>query len=121
MRAAEQFGFAKCTPKKIHAAAMSNVGAHLEEEQDTEGHMLLSTLSFPLVLFPDELFHSNTCGRGRKPVCDRAALGELTANIPLDKRGTHCNHAAHLGMSPTTSWRLQHSPKSLPSEQSPAT
>ena len=61
----------------------------------------------PLSMFPDFVFSSKKKGSvGRKKKYDRQVLADLTVNVPWNERGTFHSHAAQIGVSAMTSWRL---------------
>ena len=111
VRVSKAFGTSFNSVKCVWSATLSNMEAHLEEQDDLESFFLLTQGSLPLTVFPDKVFCSRVTARGRKKVYDRNELAELTVNVPLNERGTYRNHAAQIGVSRMTSWRLANKEK----------
>jgi hypothetical protein len=107
VRVADAFGMSDDTVRRIWRTTLSNMQAHLASQPHVETQLLLDSLSLPLNRFPDHVFDSNKKANcGRKRILDRQVLAERTANLPLNERSTHRNHAAALGISLKSSWNL---------------
>ena len=106
VRVAAAFGVGPLTIKRAWSAILSNMEAHLEalDDLDTMARIQQGKM-IPMSMFPDHVYSSSR-KRGGHNKLDRKALAVLTANLPLNQRGTHRNHAACLRISPSTSWRL---------------
>jgi hypothetical protein len=106
VRVAEHVGTSVDAVRKIWRAVLLNMEAHLAADDNPDPLLLLDELSLPLSKFPDHVFENNRSNCGRKRKYDRVVLAERTAQLPLNERSTHRNHAAALGISVKTSWTL---------------
>ena len=109
VRVAHAFDTSSSTVKSIFRKtirSMNEVLARSEDMEAMEKMHLLTTHSLPLSEFPDEVFLSSKSNCGAKKKFYRDALVELNDNAHENERGTYRNHAAVLGVSRSTSWRL---------------
>jgi hypothetical protein len=111
---ARKFGVSSHCVKRVWRAVISNMQAHLEEQDDHFNFVRLEELVLPLCMFPDKVFLSNKFGKvGKKKKINRVELAEATARLPLNERGTYRNHAAALNISKSSSHRILKEEKKL--------
>ena len=110
VRVAAAFDTSESTVKRIFRKTVLNMRANLEARKPTHHNIerlhQLSLHQLPLSEFPNSVFETDKSNCGRKRKYDREQLMELTANMEHNTRGTYRDHAAGLGVSRMTSWRL---------------
>ena len=106
VKVAEAMGSTANTISRFWSATLSNMEADLVEHDDLENYALLTQGTLRFNLFPDEVFSTRNHAREGKKKYSCTQLAELTTNVPLNERSTYRNHAAAVGVSRMTSWRL---------------